>query len=186
MAKLKEYYRKTLLEIEFVVLLARYFVVAASIVIVACLDNSSKPTAPTVHTIHSYYCSLNGVTYNSEANYRSFCVAQPNPQSNTSISYSSQNISSSSTSPNTSSSIPTTPKETTQRLSCQGIYFVCSTVYAISAKQACESLEQNLVVNGMNLSGLGKKQAIQTMVQYNCKCVSDKELKDYMTSVGCL
>ena len=165
---------------------ARFVIVVVSVFLGACSDDSPKPTAPTTQTTPSYYCSLNGVTYTSEANYRSFCVTQSTPQSSSNISYSSPIISSSSESPNISSSTQTTPKETTQSVSCQGMNFKCSSIYAPSAKQACESLEQNLVVNGLNLSGPGKKQAIQTMVQNNCKCVSDKEMKEYMTSVGCL
>lgn len=165
---------------------ARFVIAAVLAFLGACSDDSPKPTAPTTHTTPSYYCSLNGVTYTSEANYRSSCVTQTTPKSSSSIRYSSSNISSSSPSSNISSSMQTTPKETTQSVSCQGMNFKCSSVYAPSAKQACESLEQNLIANGMNLSGPGKKQAIQTMVQYECKCISDKEMKDYMTSVGCL
>ena len=164
----------------------KLFIIIASTYFIACSDDAPKLTAPPPQTKPSYYCSINGVTYKTEVDYRSSCVIQSTPQSSSNIKYSSSSVSSSSTLPNTSSSIQTTPKETTQSVSCVNMNFTCSSVYAFSAKQACESLEQNLVVNGLYSSGPGKKQAIQLMIQYNCKCEPNKDMKEYMASVGCL
>ena len=145
----------------------------------------------------SYFCSLNGITYQTENAYRQFCVTNtpPTVQSSSSIiSSSSKNYSS--TSFLSSSSV--TPL---QKVTCYGMNFQCAYGVAVSAKEACESYEQNLVANGYGLSGVAIKPSIQLMVSYNCKCESIKtnsvnglklsdnqkqEINDYMNSLGCL
>ena len=166
---------------------------AVSIICVACANDTPAPSAPTAprQIKQSYYCSLNGITYQSESDYRNFCVQPTIPQNNipqnnipqttTPIVYSSDSFIYLS-----SNSTQTSPEESTQNVSCEGLNFKCPSHQAFSAKQACESLEQNLAANGLTLSGPGKKQAIQIMVQNNCKCSPNSEFNAYMSSIGCL
>ena len=175
-------------------------VVVAALLGNACGDDSSaqNPTAPNKKTSSSsYFCSLNGKTYQTESAYRRSCITNTTPtiQSSSSIISNSSIIYSSTTFPSSSSIV------SLQNVLCFDMNFQCAYGIAVSAKQDCDNLEQYLAANGMLLSSGAIERSIQLMVSYNCKCESIKtnsvnglrlndnekqKINDYMASLDCL